>query len=111
MNGDAQTPQLPTLLAALGAPSASGVLCGRDSRCLRGTVFHHRIHRVLPGAVQPAANPSDRVLALLEKEPVKTHLLEALKEESAAFKARKIWPPSPSMWSLVLSSAFCRPPR
>ena len=37
----------------------------------------------------PAASPSDKVLSLLKEEPTRAHFLEALKEESAAFKARK----------------------
>ena len=37
----------------------------------------------------PAANPERGILAQLEKEPLREHFLDALKQESAAFKARK----------------------
>ncbi|MFY9317023.1 MAG: hypothetical protein WAO95_15875 [Burkholderiales bacterium] len=37
----------------------------------------------------PAANPNREVVTLLDKEPTREHFLDALKQESAAFKARK----------------------
>jgi hypothetical protein len=37
----------------------------------------------------PAANPSDRALKLIEQEVFREHLVESLKQEGEAFKARK----------------------